>query len=284
MILYFAGGAHEKLLEGGDILESFWYRKDAEYAMAHAARFFLDSGAFTAFTKNVVINIENYARFIEANRDRITTASSLDAIGDAEGSYRNLKWAEERGAKVIPVFHCRENFDWLRRYLDEGYDYIALGGMVPESRAWLATWLEQVWGLLVDKEGRARARVHGFGMTILDFMEKYPWYSVDSTSWTYGTRFGAMLVIWPTGRSQWVYVGDRHASRKQWRESHIEVMSAPARDYILNWASKVSGLTYEKLRSDTTAVSQHNILAFRYWARTRPLDIRYHPPAGLFDA
>jgi hypothetical protein len=284
MILYFAGGAHEKLLHGGDILESFWYRKDAERAMTHASRFFLDSGAFTAFTKGAVIDIENYTRFIEANRERITVASSLDAIGDAEGSYRNLKRAEELGAKVIPVFHCREDFDWLRRYLDEGYEYIALGGMVPEVKAWIAKWLEQVWGLLVDDEGRARVKVHGFGMTILDFMEKYPWHSVDSTSWTYGGRFGAMLVLWPTGRNSWVYTGDQHTSRKQWREAHLEVMSKPVRDYVLEWAYKVSGLTYEKLRADTSAISQHNIKAFQHWATTRPTDVRYLPHEGLFDA
>ena len=37
-----------------------------------------------------------------------------------------------------------------------------------------------------------KARVHGFAMTKNDFLLEYPWYSVDSSSWNVGQRYGCL--------------------------------------------------------------------------------------------
>src|SRR5699024_10416375 len=73
------------------------------------------------------------------------------------------------------------------RYLEwyvQNYDYITLGGMVPISTPQLFHWLDRIWEkYLIDGSGRPRIKVHGFGLTAQTLMERYPWYSVDSSPW-----------------------------------------------------------------------------------------------------
>lgn len=281
MILYFAGGAHQKILNGGDILESFWYKKDAETAMDHAGNFFLDSGAFTAFTKNVTIDIGEYCDFINRYNDKVTVASSLDAIGDPQKTYDNFHEMLKRGVNTIPVFHCREDFDWLRRYVAEGHTYIALGGMVPEHKGWVAKWLEQVWRFLVDEQGLPTVKVHGFGMTIFSLMEKYPWHSCDSSSWSYGGRFGAMLLIWQNGARGWVYIGENHGTRKIWGERHYSTLADEYKEYVDGFLKSVGSPTIEQLKANTNELNDHNIRVFQLW-RSRLQIPRFIPQEGLF--
>lgn len=159
---------------------------------------FLDSGAFTAFTKKVTIQPGSYAQFIKNSRDIWTTCSSLDAIGRGDAaalaSYENLKTLESLGVSTCPVFHVREPDNWLKRYVDEGYPYIFIGGMVPETTEWLLERLDILWqDILVDGNGRARVKVHGFGLTDQKLMFRYPWFSVDSSSWLMTGIYGACV-------------------------------------------------------------------------------------------
>lgn len=283
MILYFAGGAHEELLHGEDILESFWYRKDAEKAMEHAGRFFLDSGAFTAFTKSVTIDLDEYCAFIAEHKERITVASSLDAIGDPQKTYDNFHAMLKRGIDAIPVFHCREDFGWLRRYVAEGHPYLALGGMVPEGKPWVAKWLDQVWSLLVDTEGCARIKVHGFGMTVLSFIQRYPWHSFDSSSWTYGSRFGYVLTMWPNGKQAWVFVGDKHSARKDWGERHYNTFSRPYQEQFDKFCAQIGVATVTDMKRDAKLIDKHNIRVFQSWMHSAATP-RFIPQQGIFDA
>ena len=82
-----------------------------------------------------------------------------------------------------------EDVYWLNKYLDR-YDYIALGGMVKSSN--IESWLDKVWSIIM-KSNNSKVRIHGFGMTTLDLLLKYPWYSADSSSWAGGTRFARIM-------------------------------------------------------------------------------------------
>ena len=67
MILYFASSGGISGMEHRPKLESFWYKNDAIEAMRTDTGFFLDSGAFTAFTKGVEIRVEDYADFVHTH-------------------------------------------------------------------------------------------------------------------------------------------------------------------------------------------------------------------------
>lgn len=155
---------------------------------------FIDSGAFSAFTKGIEIDIQDYIQFIRDNEQVISVYANLDVIGDAEGTLRNQEVMEAAGLSPLPCFHYNEPVEYLEYYLSK-YDYIALGGMVPVSTSDLISWLDGVFAnYICDSAGIPKAKVHGFGLTSLKLMLRYPWYSVDSTSWVMTGRMGSVLV------------------------------------------------------------------------------------------
>lgn len=155
---------------------------------------FLDSGAFSAWSKNVKIDIQNYIDFIKQNEQNIDHYSVLDSIGDPIKTLENQNIMEEAGLHPIPCFHYGEDIKYLQYYIDN-YDYISLGGMVPISSKELIIWLDSLFSKFIcDVKGLPKTKVHGFGMTSLNLMFRYPWFSVDSTSWVLTGRFGSVFV------------------------------------------------------------------------------------------
>ena len=159
-------------------------------------RLFLDSGAFSAFTQGVKIDIQEYIQFIKQYEKHLEVYAVLDVIGDPAGTWRNQAIMERAGLKPLPCFHYGEDVKWLQKYLARGHDYIALGGMVPISNTDLYPWLDTMFSkyLTDPKTGLPTIKVHGFGMTSFDLMLRYPWYSVDSTSWIITGRTGGVYV------------------------------------------------------------------------------------------
>lgn len=202
-------------------LESYHYigRGQVDDAVrANGHKIFMDSGAFSMFTLGVDVDLDAYGAFLAERPDYVEIASNVDAIGSGReaDSYANQKYLESLRlpVKVCPVHHARDDDRWLKRYLDEGYDYIFLGGMVPETTQYLLGWLDHVWDkYLALPDGTARVKVHGFGLTTFELMERYPWYSVDSTSWVQISMFGNIL--WPVnGKVRALCMSQRSPSAK----------------------------------------------------------------------
>lgn len=210
------------------ILESYHYigkNKLAEIIRRKGDTIFLDSGAFSMFTQGIQVDLKAYAQYIKDNQDIIHVASSLDVIGQGheQDSYDNVKTLESYGVRIQPVHHARDQDHWLQKYLDEGYDYIFLGGMVPESTDYLRRWLDRMWEkYLMHPDGSPRVRVHGFGLTQIELMQRFPWFSVDSTSWVMTSRFGGIYldfpadnIYFPKGRIEKVQFSSRSGNIKE---------------------------------------------------------------------
>ena len=145
----------------------------------------------------------------------------LDAIGDAEGTWKNQEEMERRGVNPLPCFHYGEPLDLLRHYV-EHYEYITIGGMVPISTVQLKIWLDDIWrDILCDESGRPRTKVHGFGLTSLPLMMRYPWYSVDSSTWVQWAANGMILIPTRTGQLD---VSNK-SSRRKIAGQHLDSMS-----------------------------------------------------------
>lgn len=184
-------------------LESYHYvgkeRKVTEMRNA-GVKVFLDSGAFSAYTLGQVISIEEYCQYIHRNMDLIRVeegvlmASVLDDIGNEQITYENQLKMESLGVKPMPTFHTNEDTRYLDFYANN-YEYLSLGGMVGAGPAQLQLWLDRMWNNhLLDGAGRPKTRVHGFGITSIPLMERYPWYSCDSSSWIQTTSFGGITI------------------------------------------------------------------------------------------
>ena len=185
------------------ILESYHYiytEANIKRIRDDKAQVFLDSGAFSAFTLGVDVDIKAYCQYIKKNEDIIVKddgdlcASVLDGIGDPQKTWENQVIMEKMGARPLPCFHYGEDERYLEYYV-KNYRYITLGGMVPISTPQLIHWLDRIWEkYLVDGSGKPRLKVHGFGLTSQRLMDRYPWYSVDSSSWVQISSFGSILV------------------------------------------------------------------------------------------
>lgn len=179
------------------ILESYHYvhkQQSVDAMRRDGVKVFLDSGAFSAFTQGVEIDIEGYADYIRRNQDIILCASVLDGIGDPLKTYSNQFTLEKLGVNVLPCFHYGEDERYLEHYI-ANYPYITLGGMVPINKEQLGYWLDRIWSkYLTDKDGLPKLKVHGFGLTRVGLMQRYPWYSIDSSSWVQSARTGAIML------------------------------------------------------------------------------------------
>lgn len=229
-------------------LESYHYIHKGKYVQnirEDGVQVFLDSGAFSAFSLGVEVDIEAYAEFIKENEDIILMASVLDAIGDPVGTYHNQNRLEKLGVEVLPCFHYGEPMDLCEYYVNN-YPYITLGGMVPIPNQKLEYWLDEVWEkVLTDKDGIARTKVHGFGLTSRKLMVKYPWYSVDSSSWVQAAANGA--IVFPDMDTV-VPISARSPQVRKFM-GHYDTYPPSAQEYILRLLGYY-GLTLEEVRDD----------------------------------
>ena len=162
--------------------------------MSKKISIFLDSGAFSAWSQGVNIDIDEYIAFIKEHEKYLDVYAVLDSIGDPALTLKNQQYMESKGVNPLPCFHYGEDISYLEHYL-ANYDYIAFGGMVPISTPELLAWLDPIFkDYICDKDGMPRIKVHGFGITSLPLLLRYPWYSVDSTSWVMTGRFGSVFV------------------------------------------------------------------------------------------
>lgn len=207
MRIYMAGGFYldkELVALEAPVLLSYVYRARLRIsrieryssAMKHNISLFLDSGAYSAWSQKTEIDIKEYIEFIKRHEKSIKLYANLDAIGDPEKTLNNQKIMEDAGLKPLPCFHIGEDIKYLKYYLKH-YDYLAFGGMVPYAKTpdILSRWLDTMFGdYICDASGKPQYKVHGFGLTSLPLMLRFPWWSVDSTSWVMTSRLGSIYV------------------------------------------------------------------------------------------
>lgn len=155
--------------------------------------FFLDCGAFTAHTKGIEIGIEHYADYIERNKEWINTYPNLDVKGDKDQTMKNQEWLERQGLTPIPVYHGSERDFKLLEELMKKYEYIAIGDVVGEIGQTRIENARKTLDPIFALNGKYKRKLHGFGVTSVDVMLRYPWYSVDSTQWGIGAGYGRVL-------------------------------------------------------------------------------------------
>jgi len=179
------------------VLVSYWYCQNhvlrdslRKYSLGYGVDLFLDSGAFSAFTQGHEIKIDEYCKWISSNEEYISVYANLDVIGNQVLTRENQTFMESRGLSPLPVFHVGSGLKEFRR-LCEKYEYVAIGGMVPYMKRVSAIWstLVKIFEIGVNN------KLHGFGCTNQKVLFNMPWYSVDSTTWLSGARYGEVCLF-----------------------------------------------------------------------------------------
>lgn len=272
-------------------LESFHYIKSGsalKNIRRDGVKIFLDSGAFSAFTLGTTIDMGRYCDFILQNDDIIARDNGtkmiapLDVIGGGPGefyaktktaelSWKNQEEMERRGTEPLPCFHYGEPWEYLDYYASK-YDYIALGGLVRNDLFGLESWFRQVFERTCNPDGTPRIRFHAFSLTALQLMLKYPWHSVDSSTWVQWAANG--LVLMPRSGKQ-LNISAKSSSRKmamQHYDSLPPIMQKPLADEL-----EGDGQEVERLRELYYARWAYNCWAFPHYVDLREPATRYVP-------
>ena len=247
------------------ILESYHYvgkQKFVDSMRNNGAKIFVDSGAFSAFNLNTEINLKGYCDYILRNEDiilkddGILMASVLDGIGDPLQTYRNQLDMAHYGVKALPCFHAGEDERYLEYYV-ANYDYITLGGLVGSSTKQLQHWLDRIWDkYLTDGAGRPKIKVHGFGITSLTLVKRYPWHSCDASTWIQAAAFGAVH----TPDYGLISVSDKSPTLHM-DCNHLYNMSAVETEYLIEMFAK-QGFDHKRLSTEYESRAIYNLWAF----------------------
>lgn len=190
------------------VLMSFFYvekNMNEKIATIIAAKnktdtFLLDSGAFTLFStgdKSVDFDayLTRYINFINENDIKRFIELDIDSVVGYDKVLQMRKRLEkETGKKCIPVWHKSRGIQAYKEIVED-YDYICIGGL--GNREIKKSEYPHI-KKLVDYANAKHTKVHGLAFTRKDAY-KYGFYSVDSTSWTGGTRF-AQAHVFKNGR------------------------------------------------------------------------------------
>lgn len=191
---------------------SYWYSKNKFEQLIlnwekrpKGSKLFVDSGAFTAWTKGKSIDVDEYIDFINTYSEHIELYGQIDVIpGDiikghtaeqveeaAAATWENYLYMRPRMKKpegLLYTFHVGEPYRYLEQALEWRDDngqpipYIALGGMVGKPMPTKKSFLDSCFNI-IKKSSNPKVKVHAFGMTSFSLLEAYPITSADSTSW-----------------------------------------------------------------------------------------------------
>lgn len=188
------------------VLLSYWFAKSWDLDAAldglpAKPMLFADSGAYSAWTKGVRIDRNDYLAWLKRWAHHITVASNLDVIRDADATLDNQRWLERNGADVIPVFHTGTDFAVLDK-LAKHYPYIGLGGMVGAPTTANLRWAAACFNRVKSRQ----TCFHAFGNTHPKVLNSLPWYSADSATWANGQRYG-QVPCWTGRRMENLHLG-----------------------------------------------------------------------------
>lgn len=253
-------------------------------AVKHKVDLFLDSGAFSAWTQGVEVKIDDYIQFIKDHEDVIDVYANLDVIGiggkqpnklTAEMTLKNQKIMEAAGLKPMAVFHFGEPFKYLEYYLKRN-DYIALG-VAGNSGKKIQPWLDECFSKYIcDENGYPKRKIHGFAVTSLSNMIRYPWFSVDSTSWVVTGRTGFIYVPrfrngkWLYDENSWKIAVSNQSPSMREIGKHITTMSPKNQEIALHY---ITDKGYKIGKSSFKTEDQTYKLADNErWAQKKPKD------------
>lgn len=267
-------------------------------------RFFLDSGAYSAWSAGKPVDLDEYIEFIKANIEVIDVYACLDVIPGAPGkkptqkqrdeaaaaTWQNYLYMKAQGLEPLPVYHYGEDIKWLHNMLEHGVDYIGLGGLVGIPSALRRVWLDRVFSVITDEDGKPTVKTHGFGMTSVPLIFRYPWYSVDSTSWIKTSQFGMVYLprVNADGEFQFdvtpevIAVSDQNPTQQQ-DGKHVNTLGPTTRAFLNRWLAHC-GVTLEEAACNYYYRAKCNATFFKTVGEARKEHVFKRPMGtkGLF--
>ena len=172
----------------------------------------IDSGAHSAHTKGITLDLEEYIGFVNENIDKFTLYVQVDKIPGVyrmpktakdwleapQLSWENYSYMREKSkdpSKLVPVFHQGEDLKWLRNMLDYTFSdgsHIPYIGLSPRGDVSLKAKYDfsAECFATIQNSSNPNVKTHAFGATSLEMLERLPYTSADSTTWVLVSAFG----------------------------------------------------------------------------------------------
>lgn len=179
-------------------LESYLSAKQKTMEYGRYKDFILDSGLFTYLNGKDAAKIDwekyatEYAEFVRNNNIKNYVELDADKIIGLDNVERLRQILEKKvGYKSMPVWHMNRGYDkWLEIVRD--YDYVCFGAFLTDGLK--ENKYHMVKRFIQDAEKNS-CKVHGLGFTSMKWLKKLHFYSVDSSSWSTGNRFGTVFLF-----------------------------------------------------------------------------------------
>ncbi|PGQ88190.1 hypothetical protein [Priestia megaterium] len=105
-----------------------------DYSDEEAAKEILEWALNEFYMANDSNVFYEYISYIHRNRRYIDHVLAFDEIGKADVSRYMYRLMRAMNLNPIPVFHYQNDFKYLKEYVDEGNELIALGGILMEPK------------------------------------------------------------------------------------------------------------------------------------------------------
>ena len=172
----------------------------------------VDSGAHSAHTKGIELDLEEYIGFVNDNIDKITLYVQVDKIPGKylmpktaqdfleapRLSWENYLYMREKAKdpnKLVPVFHQGEDLKWLENmcnYTFSDGSHIPYIGLSPRGDVSLQAKYDfsAKCFATIQNSKNPNVKTHAFGATSLEMLERLPYTSADSTTWVLVSAYG----------------------------------------------------------------------------------------------
>jgi hypothetical protein len=195
-----------------NVLNSYFYwlkcKDNRQWNKEELGYFYLDSGAFTAWTRKVEIDIDKYIecinyhyklfeeKLIAINLDIIpgefgrtpTKKEVEDACKKGLDNYYYIK--ERTDAKIMPVFHQHDDWKYLKTYIEDDCFVLGISPANDLSTKKRKPWLDKVFSMV-----KLQKRCHGLAATSPELMQRYPFFSCDSATWVMSAGMGSCYIF-----------------------------------------------------------------------------------------
>lgn len=173
-----------KFLAGRHAFVPFPSPCDLPSVAAVCQSFAFDNGAFSAWTRGLMMDVPGYMAWVEEwhRHPAFDWAVIPDVIegSEEENDAMLVDWPSHLPG--VPVYHLHESLERLERLVSQ-WPRVALGS----SGAWATPgtdgWWERIGAVMAvacDKNGRPRCRLHGLRMLNPDVFTRLPLASADS--------------------------------------------------------------------------------------------------------
>lgn len=182
-------GAHA--LFGKHILESGKHIYDGKTAKENWF------GTRKRLSKEFTEYMDGYTQFVNDHAECIDFYINVDVVLDPKRSYLAYKYLKQNGLSPVPVVHYNTPMKWVDKYLKDDLELLGIGGLSQGLTVrTFQKWCDQLFMHLCPKANDYKpiVRMHGFAVTSYTLLWRYPWWSVDSTSYNKMAGYGWLLI------------------------------------------------------------------------------------------